>query len=162
MGKLVERANEAAATASARDKAEAGEAVATPAAKASAAKAGTAATVAKPGVALGAETAGLPTDVRRALAEKQVLVLLFWAPNAPEDRDVREALRDIDRHHGQVAVHVVDVADIAKYQLITRGADVTQSPTVVVVDPQRRAQSLVGYVDTKSIDQAVADAVGSR
>jgi hypothetical protein len=36
---------------------------------------------------------------------------------------------------------------------------VEQSPTVVVVDPELRAESLVGYVDATTIDQAVVDAM---
>ena len=47
-------------------------------------------------------------------------------------------------------------------QQITRGADVTQSPTVVIIDRNRKVETLVGYVDRLTIDQAVTDACATR
>ena len=46
-----------------------------------------------------------------------------------------------------------------RYQAITRGVDVEQSPTIVVADRNLKAETLVGYVDTETIDQAVVDAL---
>ena len=42
---------------------------------------------------------------------------------------------------------------------ITRGVDVEQSPTIVVVDANLKAETLVGYVDRDTINQAVVDAL---
>ena len=46
-----------------------------------------------------------------------------------------------------------------RYEKITRGATVAQSPTVVVVDRDRQAETLAGYADRVSIDQLVDDAL---
>jgi hypothetical protein len=54
---------------------------------------------------------------------------------------------------------VAHLSKISRYNRITRGAEVEQSPTVVVVDRELNARTLVGYVDTASIDQAVVDAM---
>ncbi len=101
----------------------------------------------------------LPIRVLRALGERKVVVLLFWSPKAAEDKAVRKALANVDRHKGKVLAHATHVKRIAAYGQITRGADVEQSPTVVVVDRNRKVETLVGFVDRTSIDQAVTDAL---
>jgi hypothetical protein len=102
---------------------------------------------------------GLPRTVRAALADDKVLVLLFWSRRAADDRAVRAELADVDRHGGKVVVEAAPVRHIARFQRITRGANVAQSPTVVVVDRDRKVETLVGYADHVSIDQLVTDAL---
>ena len=109
-----------------------------------------------------AETAGLPTDVAKAIADKKVLVMLFWNPGAADDRMVRRELRGIDRHKGDVKVHVANVEDIARYAPITRGVNVEQSPSVVVVGSDLKADLLTGWADAETIDQYVSDAIRAR
>jgi hypothetical protein len=57
-----------------------------------------------------------------------------------------------------VYVGSASIKKISKYGRITRGVDVEQSPTVVIADNHLRAETLVGYVDAKTIDQAVVNA----
>ena len=90
------------------------------------------------------------------------MVLLFWNPKAADDKAVERALEGVDRHKGRVLAHAAHIKRIASYQQITRGAQVEQSPTVVVVDRDRKVQTLVGYVDRTSIDQAVTDALRKK
>jgi hypothetical protein len=97
--------------------------------------------------------------VLKALGRQKVVVLLFWSPKAAEDKAVRKAVANVDRHDGKVLAHATHIKRIAAYGQITRGADVTQSPTVVVVDRNRKVETLVGFVDRPSIDQAVTDAL---
>jgi hypothetical protein len=164
-GKAVEKANEASATETAHAQADAGEAAAAPSGSATtpsatAAKgAGSAAGAAVPGKL--AEGKGLPVRVLHALADRKVVALLFWSPKSADDKAVREALAGIDRHNGKVLAHATNVKKIAAYQQITRGADVSQSPTIVVIDRNRKVDTLVGFVDRRSIDQAVTDALRS-
>jgi hypothetical protein len=162
-GKAVEKANKATAAQDARAEELAGGAGAT-----AAAPSATATTAADPTAASGkpgkltkkaAAAGGLPLRVLRALGERKVVVLLFWSPKAAEDKAVRKALTGVDRHKGKVLAHATHVKRIAAYQQITRGAEVEQSPTVVVVDRNRKVETLVGYVDRVSIDQAVTDAL---
>jgi hypothetical protein len=100
----------------------------------------------------------LPLPVLKAIADEKVLVLLFWNPKSPDDRAVKRAVARTDRWGGDVFVRTANVDSVSRYGKITRGADVDQSPTVVVVDRKLKAESLVGYVDTRSVDQAVVDA----
>jgi hypothetical protein len=101
---------------------------------------------------------GLPKPVARALRKNKVLVLLFWNRKAADDQAVRAALKDVDRWNGRVSVQVAPIRQIAKYGRISRGVDVEQSPTIVITDPELHAETLVGYVDTTTIDQTIVDA----
>jgi hypothetical protein len=104
------------------------------------------------------ELKGLPTPVRRALRKDKVLVLLFWNGKSADDKAVRAGLKKVDRWNGRVSVQVAPIKQIAKYGRIARGVNVDQSPTIVITDPEMRAETLVGYVDTTTIDQVVVDA----
>ena len=106
-----------------------------------------------------ATLAGLPKDVRGAVRRQKVLVLLFYNNRSADDRAVRRALDRVDHRGGQVFVDAHWIKSVSRYQAITRGVDVPQSPTIVVADRNRKAESLVGYVDAPTIDQAVADAL---
>ena len=103
--------------------------------------------------------AALPKAVAKAIAGKKTLVLFFWNSKAADDRAVRKALKGVDRHRGKVAVHVASIKDISRYAPITRGVDVSQSPSIVVVDKRLQAELLTGYVDRVSINQAISDAL---
>jgi hypothetical protein len=108
--------------------------------------------------ASGAKVSGLPMPVLKAIAKHKVLVLLFWNKRSADDKLVRQALRHVEHFDGGVFVHAAPIDSIARYGRITRGVDVQQSPTVVVVDRKLRATTLVGFVDADTINQAVVDA----
>ena len=103
---------------------------------------------------------GLPTRVRTALADDKVVVLLFWTPRAADDRAVHAELakarpprRQGRRPGGARGPHR---ALPAHHPRRRRRA----SPlTVVVVGRDRKAETLVGYVDHVSVDQLVTDAL---
>jgi hypothetical protein len=167
-GKVVEKSNEATAAQDAKAEELAGgtgltaaEPSATAATPATGTNPAQPDAVADPGklTKKAAAAGGLPIRVLRALGERKVVVLLFWSPKAVEDAVVRKAFAGIDRHKGKVLAHATNVKRIAAYGQITRGAEVEQSPTVVVVDRNRKVETLVGYVDRTSIDQAVTDAL---
>ena len=102
---------------------------------------------------------GVPAPVAKAIEKDKVLVLLFWNGRSADDRAVRSALRRVDDWNGRVVTRVAPIGTISRYGRIARGADVEQSPTVVVIDPELRAETLVGFVDTPTIEQAVVDAL---
>ena len=106
-----------------------------------------------------AKPGDLPLPVLKAVADQKIMVLLFWNPKSADDRAVRRAVAHVDRWNGRVFVRSAPIGTISKYGRITRGVDVEQSPTVVVVDHHLNAEPLVGYVDTRTIDQAVVDAM---
>jgi hypothetical protein len=105
------------------------------------------------------EASGIPTPIARAIAKDKVVALLFWNDKSADDRAVRTAFAKADRWNGRVVLAKAPVGRVSRYSSITRGVDVEQSPTIVVIDRNLNATPLVGYVDTRSIDQAVVDAL---
>jgi hypothetical protein len=101
---------------------------------------------------------GLPKPVRKAIGDNKTLVMLFSNGKSYDDKAVEKALTKINRWDGRVFVHTAPLSKISKYGRIARGVSVEQSPTIVVADPELRADTLVGYVDRATIDQAVVDA----
>ena len=101
----------------------------------------------------------LPRDVRRPVRRHKVIVMLFYNNRSSDDRAVRRSLDKVDRFGGQVFVDAHWIKSVSRYQAIARGVDVEQSPTIVVADRNLKAETLVGYVDTETIDQAVVDAL---
>jgi hypothetical protein len=106
-----------------------------------------------------ADLKGVPSGVVKAIKKHDVVVLGFVTGQASDDRAVRTALKKVDRWNGRVWVKSVPLGQIARYGRVARGVDVEQSPTVVVIDHKLAATPLVGYVDGRTIDQAVVDAL---
>ena len=101
---------------------------------------------------------GLPKGVRTAIRKDKVLVLLFWNQKSADDRLVRKSLNRVRTWDGRVFVHAAPLKKISRYGRIARGVNVEQSPTIVVADRNLKAETLVGYVDPTTINQAVVDA----
>ncbi len=152
----------------------AGKATATTAQPAATAVAGTQATTSAPDVksqpaaiaAVPAEAlAKLPTDISSALKARKVLVLGVlsedakpWRPVADDDRYVRNALKKANRYDGQVVVKQVALDKLSAYGSLVNELGVTQSPSIVVIDRDLKGTVLIGYADTVSINQVIADA----
>jgi hypothetical protein len=114
---------------------------------------------APPAAVTKAQLATLPKDVRKAVLKRKVLVLLFYNNRSADDVAVRRELSHVSHWGGQVFVAAHWIKNVARYQAITRGVDVEQSPTIVVADANLKADTLVGYVDRDTIDQMVVDAI---
>jgi len=96
-----------------------------------------------------------------ALDRKHAVVLLFWNRKGSDDRAVRRALSAVDRRHGHVVVRAVPVSKIGRYEAITAGAQVMQSPTVLVIGSDHKAKAIAGFTTTAELDQAAADALAA-
>jgi hypothetical protein len=92
----------------------------------------------------------------------RTLVLLFWNKKGADDRAVRSALKGVGRHHGKVVVRSIPAQDVGDYEAITRGAQVLQSPTVLVIGKDKKAHPIVGFTYTGEIDQLVSDVLAGR
>ncbi|MGZ6697110.1 MAG: hypothetical protein ACXVFL_15900, partial [Solirubrobacteraceae bacterium] len=91
----------------------------------------------------------------------KVVVVLFWNKNASDDRATRRGLRSIDLHGGKVVASAVAIGDVGRYEAITRGVQVLESPTVLVIGAGGKARAITGYTQPKEIDQAVSDIGGN-
>jgi hypothetical protein len=164
-GKAVEKANEATAAQDARAEQLAGGAGETAATPEAVAPAPATATATKTGAPTKVELpskeelATVPAAVRRAFVKRQIVVLGVVSPKGADDKLVRKSLAKVDKLHGRVFVKTVPVKRISRYGTITRGSDVSQTPSVVIVDFGFNATTLAGWVDAPTIDQAVIDAI---
>ena len=111
------------------------------------------------------KTKDLPRGIRTALARRDVLAIgIFnvrnknWDPMDADERRVRRALLDANRYGGRVTVHSATLGDLSELRPVLGEQAVTQSPSVVVVDRNRKATVLEGYVDRVTINPAIADA----
>jgi hypothetical protein len=100
--------------------------------------------------------------ILRELVAGKTAVVLFSSPAASDDRYVRRMLGRIDRHHGNVAVHKVGIADIGRYEALTRGVQVTHAPTLLVIGQDLKARKIIGFTDRAEVNQLVNDVSGLR
>ena len=115
---------------------------------------------AKPGLADDAAPGDPSRPLLASVDAGKVAVVLFWDKNAPDDRATRRALRAIDLHGGKVVASAVAIGDVGRYEAITRGAKILDSPTVLVIGAGGEARAITGYTQTGEIDQAVSDIGG--
>lgn len=94
------------------------------------------------------------------LKKGRVAVVAFSGLKAADDLGVRRALTGINLHGGKVVVRSVSIADVADYGAITRGVQVQQAPTVLVIGENRKAHSIVGFTDSSELNQLVGDVGG--
>jgi hypothetical protein len=105
--------------------------------------------------------AGDPSKaVLAAVDQGKVAVVLFWNDKASDDRATRRALRDVNLHHGKVVARAVPIGDVGKYEAITRGAQVLESPTVLVIGAGGKARAITGYTQAKEIDELIGSVGG--
>lgn len=102
---------------------------------------------------------GLPSDVARALNSNRVVVLFFYEPAASDDQATRAAVRAVRSAGGGVALFQDTVARISDYRRLVGSLGISQSPAMVVIDRERKAELLQGYVDSGTIRQTVRDAL---
>lgn len=119
----------------------------------------TAATTAKPKQPTVAAGSGLPSGVARALNANEVVVLFFYDPAASDDQATRAAIRAVHSAGGRVALFQDTVAHISRYRRVVGSLGISQSPAMVVIDRNRQAQLLQGYLDSGTIRQTVRDAL---
>ena len=101
----------------------------------------------------------LPARMQAAIDHHRVVVLLFWSRRSSDDRAVRDEVAHLSRHRGRVYVDIQPVQRVGRYSRITAGVDVSQTPSVIIVDPKRKAEMITGFVDGENIKQAVLEAL---
>jgi hypothetical protein len=106
-------------------------------------------------------SAGLPREVARALDANKVVVLFFYEPAASDDQATRAAIRAVRRAGtgGRVALFQDTVSHISSYRRVVGSLGISQSPAMVVIDRNRRAELMQGFVDSGTIEQTLRDAL---
>ena len=111
------------------------------------------------------QTKDLPKVIVKALDKRQVFVVgVFdtkekrWARMARDDRAVRRELSETNRYKGEVVATSSTLGKLSSLNAVIGDLGVTQTPSVVVVDRNRKAVVLTGFVERNAINQAIADA----
>jgi hypothetical protein len=102
-----------------------------------------------------------PGKIRAALAQRHVVVLLFFSADSADDRAVRNDLGAVNRRGGRVDVWAVSVRGLPRFKNVMQGVQVLQSPTVVVLS-RSNPYVFPGFTDHAEIDQAAAVALRSK
>ena len=111
------------------------------------------------------QTKELPKVIVKALDQRKVFVVgVFdtkekrWARMARDDRAVRRELAKTNRYKGEVVATSSTLGKLSSLNAVIGDLGVTQTPSVVVVDRNRKAVVLTGFVERNAINQAIADA----
>jgi hypothetical protein len=107
-------------------------------------------------------THGPVASVRAALRMHKAIAIAFVDSATADSRAVDRELLHVSRFGGRAFTLSVPLADLADYSFITGTVEVTVAPTVVIVDPQRRATEIVGAADRVEIEQRLADALKAK
>lgn len=100
---------------------------------------------------------GLPVKVAEAFAKHQVVVLYFGAKGA-DDTATAASVKELKAStKSGVAVFMDKLSNLADYRRVVGGLDVSQAPSIVIVDRARKARLLEGFIDAGSLRQSVAD-----
>jgi hypothetical protein len=94
------------------------------------------------------------------LARGKVVVALFFNPHGADDNAALRAVRHANLHGGRVVVHSIPIGDVGDYDAITTGVQVLEAPTIIVMGPNHKARTIVGYTEVKEVDQTVGDIGG--
>jgi hypothetical protein len=97
--------------------------------------------------------------VGRALKANKVVALLFYNPLAADDKAVKAELALVPVHGGRVVKLAVPLSELARYTVVTNQVPVSVSPTLVLIDPDQQAATIVGFSDRFEIAQRVSDAL---
>jgi hypothetical protein len=91
------------------------------------------------------------------LPKGKTLVVLFYG-NGADDAAARKAVhRTALKDSKNVVSAYVPISQVGRYDAITREVSVLTFPTVLVIGADRKATALSGFLDTRTIQQAVGD-----
>jgi hypothetical protein len=100
--------------------------------------------------------------VRAALRRHRAIAIAFLDPAAADSQAVGVELRHVSTFHGRALTLSVPIGDLSRFGAITTGVQVTAAPTIVIVTPNRKATTIVGFADRVEIQQRLADALAQH
>lgn len=105
---------------------------------------------------------GAVQAAEQALVAHKVLVLLFHNPAAADDRAVLHEVRSLSTRGGRIVVVTAPASALSRFADITRDVQVEQTPTVLFVDRQGKARTIVGFADGQELQQRADDALAAH
>ncbi|HEY2535521.1 MAG TPA: hypothetical protein VGI24_00870 [Solirubrobacteraceae bacterium] len=111
-----------------------------------------------PAVKPAAAKASMQSTVEHELQRGKTVLILFWNPHGSDDMAVHSALPAVQRGQGaKVAVHYASAGQVGEFGTVTHAVQVTQTPTLLIVNPHGQTTVLTGLTDAFAIQQAVAE-----
>jgi len=106
-----------------------------------------------------AGTPSMQVAVEHQLQQGKTVLILFWNPKGADDVAVHKELPAVQHAlGGKVAVHYASAGQVGEYGTITHTVQVTQTPTLLIVNPHGQTTVLTGLTDAFSIEQSVSEA----
>jgi hypothetical protein len=100
---------------------------------------------------------GLPVKVAKAFSKDQMVVLYFGGSGS-DDALTADSVRTLKASAGHgVAVFMDKLSNLADYRRVVEGLDVSQAPSIVIVDRDQKARLFEGFIDAGSLRQDLAD-----
>lgn len=104
---------------------------------------------------------GVIRGIESHLNAGRAVVFLIWQRSGTEDKLVNRRLNAIDRRGGRVRLYKADVKDVGLYEGLIGGLSVSQTPSTIVIAPNKQAKVLGGLVSTVRIDRLTSSALVS-
>ncbi|MDO8735970.1 MAG: hypothetical protein Q7K29_02660 [Thermoleophilia bacterium] len=103
-----------------------------------------------------------PKDFKDSIESRRPIVVTFYISGPADDNQVRSSVLSLEsKLRGQVDFYDYLYTDAQRYGDLTMILHVTTTPTVVVINQQAQVQrAWSGYVDIKSIEQGINEAIG--
>jgi hypothetical protein len=93
------------------------------------------------------------------LKHGQTVLLLFWNPKSTDDMSVKKEAQAVVAHSkGKVVLHVALPEQVGQYGSVTRGVQVFQTPTLLLIDSKGLAVTMTGLMDQYAIQQGLVEA----
>jgi hypothetical protein len=111
-----------------------------------------------PAVKHPATKASMQATVERELHHGKTVLILFWDRHGSDDMAVHNALPAVQHTlGGRVAVHYAFASQVGSFGTVTHAVQVTQTPTLLIVNPHGQTTVLAGLTDAFAIQQAVSE-----
>jgi hypothetical protein len=101
-------------------------------------------------------------QVEQALKQGKIALVLFWTRKGADDQAVQRELRQLGGTHAKtLATFQARPEEVASFGSITRGVQVSQTPTLLIINRLGQATTVTGYTDAYAIEQKIAEARAS-
>ena len=113
---------------------------------------------ASPAVKHAAVKASMQSPVEHELKQGKTVLILFWNRHGSDDTAVHNALPAVQHALGsKVAVHYASAGQVGAFGTVTHAVQVTQTPTLLIVNPHGQTTVLTGLTDAFAIQQALSE-----
>lgn len=102
-----------------------------------------------------------PATIAAELHRGKTVLLLFLNPRSYDDDATAIGATEVAyklRHH--VAAHFALASQVNSFGSITRDVQVYQTPTLLIINPEREVTTVTGLTDGFALEQAIAEAKG--